>query len=349
MSIRALTILLSLLIALPAHAAAISLLNGEYREGGLTHGDIILTGGIVDGDLQRLKAILGNAANQSYNDNLVTLRLDSDGGSLSEALKISRLIRDVSIGTYVPANAVCSSVCAIIFMHGTVSLEGEKYKKRVLNAAGRLGFHAPYLSMPADTPVNVELVEEAYNVALLGVAELLETGRGIFDNGLLMQMLRRGPSDLLMVETYGQLIAWSIELEGMYDSEASVIDDAQLLMACDTLYSLDRLEFPKVTLEEAQSEIARGNRMEALGVTGEGEELLRFAMNERDGFNCNLGVSPKQDGTLRIRYFDHLNSENLERSVWRYLDASYFHDPAERFQRTAEPVVASMGSVVASR
>jgi hypothetical protein len=348
MSIRALTILFSLLVAAPAHAAAISLVNGEYWEGGLTHGDITLTGDIIDGDLQRLEAILGTAANQSYNGNLVTLRLDSGGGSLSEALKISRFIRDVSIGTYVSANAVCYSVCAIVFMHGTVSLEAEKYKKRVLSPAGQLGFHAPFLSIPENTPVDVELVEEAYNVALLGVADLLETGRGIFDDGLLMQMLRRGPSDLLMVETYGQLIAWSIELEGTHDSDESGIKDAQLLMACDTLYALDKLEFPKATLEDAQAEIAQGNRIETLGVTGEGEELLRFTVNERDGVTCNLGVSRHEDGALRIRYFDRFDPENLENSDWWYLDGSYFHPPSERFQ-TAKPIVASIGSVVASR
>ena len=66
-------------------------------------------------------------------DNVRTVRLNSNGGRIAEAQKISDLIRARGLSTYVTHQ--CVSACTIIFLGG---------KQRSLHASARLGFHQPY-------------------------------------------------------------------------------------------------------------------------------------------------------------------------------------------------------------
>ncbi len=65
-------------------------------------------------------------------DNVRTVRLNSPGGRVAEAQKISDLIRARGLSTYVTQQ--CASACTIVFLGG---------KQRFLFSAAKLGFHQP--------------------------------------------------------------------------------------------------------------------------------------------------------------------------------------------------------------
>ena len=56
----------------------------------------------------------------------------SPGGSAAAGIEIGKAIRLKSFRTYVPANVQCASACALAWLGG---------RKRLMSAAGRVGFH----------------------------------------------------------------------------------------------------------------------------------------------------------------------------------------------------------------
>ena len=66
-------------------------------------------------------------------DNVRTVRINSNGGRIAEAQKISDMIRARGLSTYVTHQ--CVSACTIIFLGGT---------QRHLHVTAKLGFHQPY-------------------------------------------------------------------------------------------------------------------------------------------------------------------------------------------------------------
>jgi hypothetical protein len=73
-------------------------------------------------------------------DNVRTVRLNSNGGRLAEAQKISDMIRARGLSTFVTNQ--CVSVCTIVFLGG---------KQRYLLSTAKLGFHQASLrGMTAD-------------------------------------------------------------------------------------------------------------------------------------------------------------------------------------------------------
>lgn len=65
--------------------------------------------------------------------NVVGLLLDSPGGRLAEAIKVSDLVRGRSLDTFVSDE--CSSACTLVFVAG---------RNRLVGQYGRLGFHGSY-------------------------------------------------------------------------------------------------------------------------------------------------------------------------------------------------------------
>lgn len=81
---------------------------------------VTLNGDITDGDTDAAEALI-RAANDS--DRLVSaVRLDSPGGSLAEAVKLSDLIRRAKLPTIVAAGSRCASACFIVFAAGLEKL-----------------------------------------------------------------------------------------------------------------------------------------------------------------------------------------------------------------------------------
>jgi peptidoglycan hydrolase-like protein with peptidoglycan-binding domain len=59
----------------------------------------------------------------------------SPGGSVAAGIEIGKAVRLKNFRTYVPANVQCASACALAWLGG---------RKRLMSAAGRVGFHAVY-------------------------------------------------------------------------------------------------------------------------------------------------------------------------------------------------------------
>ncbi len=94
----------------------------------VTEGDtagISLRGAIMPGDGERISAAL-RAAAPAY------VTLDSPGGSVSDALAIGRVLRELGSSTRVQDGTICLSACPYIFVGGT---------ERRVDDNGRLGVH----------------------------------------------------------------------------------------------------------------------------------------------------------------------------------------------------------------
>ena len=75
-----------------------------------------------------------------------TLYLHSPGGSVRDALQMSKLIRDSGINTVVPDDAYCASSCPIVFVGG---------KQRTAGTHAWLGVHQVYTSTEAQGDVHM--------------------------------------------------------------------------------------------------------------------------------------------------------------------------------------------------
>ena len=179
-----------------------------------------LTGMIEAGDLARVQAAIDALPGQDHDDRNFIICLDSPGGNLNEGFEIGCLLRQNLFGTYVDAGAECLSACAIAFMHGQVAAFEYFSSHRVLHSAGRLGFHAPSLTLggQGDDMVPLTLVDAAYTAALKTLSSLVEgaiSGSGSYDiipSNLLNEMLATPPDQMRYVETLRDAFSWKIDI-----------------------------------------------------------------------------------------------------------------------------------------
>jgi hypothetical protein len=184
-------------------------LQQTYRDGRDSTFAITLDGPIIAGDSVKVQQILDREkfTNGHFAGDRAVVQLNSDGGSFQEGLKLARLFRERNVETVVRAGARCFSACAIAFMGGSITGEEENVlSSRSVEANGKLGFHAPYLEV-SDGDYRKELVEAAYTVAIISVAELMETADKIgIQNRLLPRILRKRPNEmdtLVNVDDFG--------------------------------------------------------------------------------------------------------------------------------------------------
>lgn len=88
---------------------------------------------VVTGDIQTGDGAKFRSEASKYKDGYVLL--ESNGGSLVDAIDIGETIRLKGWGTAVINNSSCNSACALIWLAGT---------PRALSKSGRIGFHAAY-------------------------------------------------------------------------------------------------------------------------------------------------------------------------------------------------------------
>jgi len=105
-----------------AHAANIT--GGRYGDGSIMYIDII--GDIEPGDDAKVKRLINT-------QDMVIVRLTSDGGDLVTGLNIGEQVHAHNTDTY--AVKRCASVCGLIWLAG---------KTRVAEADTAIGFHSAY-------------------------------------------------------------------------------------------------------------------------------------------------------------------------------------------------------------
>jgi hypothetical protein len=122
-----------LFVAIPQASGICEILAGDVRLGQhqfkvLNNGTMLdFSGGISFGTAKEFETML------KAMDNVRTVRLNSNGGRIAEAQKISDLVRARGLSTFVTQQ--CVSACTIVFLGG---------KQRYLLSTAKLGFHQPY-------------------------------------------------------------------------------------------------------------------------------------------------------------------------------------------------------------
>jgi hypothetical protein len=167
--------------------------------------NFLLSGGIVQGDLERFKA-----SGISSGDSLC---LSSDGGDYHVGLDIAEALLGENIRTVVDKDEACYSSCANIFMGGSLMEEGYQ-PLRSMHLRATLGFHAPYIE-PSERNYASGHVRFAYASGLKAVARMMKLGNGVIPNRVILDLLEKGPSEFYTIDTVGRAQELSIELMGM--------------------------------------------------------------------------------------------------------------------------------------
>ena len=120
----------------------------------LNNGSMLdFSGGISFGTAKEFETML------KAMDNVGTVRLNSNGGRIAEAQKISDLIRARGLSTYVTRQ--CVSACTIMFLGG---------KQRYLHATARLGFHQPYFRGMTANEQRIAIAREEARLQRFGLS-----------------------------------------------------------------------------------------------------------------------------------------------------------------------------------
>lgn len=134
-------------ILIPSLSSAASLSVETWRG----HTVLKLSGAIVAGDSERFLRLAPTIPTMAHG--LPVLLLESPGGSVGEAFKLSQLMETLRFHTVVPDGARCASACAsIIFISGTY---------RTVEPFGLLGQHSCSLDGVADQKCNELLGQHA--------------------------------------------------------------------------------------------------------------------------------------------------------------------------------------------
>lgn len=158
--IGALQLLYSILcVAIPQASGIYEIMAGDVRLGQhqfkvLNNGTMLdFSGGISFGTAKEFETML------KAMDNVRTVRLNSNGGRIAEAQKISDLIRARGLSTFV--TQYCVSACTIAFLGG---------KQRFLFSTAKLGFHQPYFRGMTENEQRIAIVREEARLQRFGLS-----------------------------------------------------------------------------------------------------------------------------------------------------------------------------------
>jgi hypothetical protein len=109
----------------------------------LTAGGVLALTGTIDlGSAERFLSEV-----EARGEYVTTVRLDSPGGSVRDALAIGQTLRDRGLSTSVAAGALCASSCPLILASGV---------ERLVSSDAAVGVHQIYPSAMTGTPVDID-------------------------------------------------------------------------------------------------------------------------------------------------------------------------------------------------
>ncbi|MEP3630988.1 MAG: hypothetical protein ABJN04_13395 [Hyphomicrobiales bacterium] len=199
---------------------------------------IEIVGEIKQGDFQSFvnesKRLFPGHDGESSRRDIVCL--NSHGGSLAEGVLFSRYFTKNGVATVIRADEDCYSICAVMFMMGSVTGEGEVSTgiSRKLHVKGTLGFHRPYLPINADFNINVRALTIIYNegfnsaVDLIALANQLSTWshEPRMKPDLVEKMLSHVGNDFFVIDNVDKAGRWDITLFGFEPPKMSLIERA---------------------------------------------------------------------------------------------------------------------------
>ena len=184
-----------------------------------------ITGEIERGDFETLVASLDQLIIQNemgWTDG-TRVCLDSPGGSVYEGVRIARFFYEEGISTYVGEGAICHSICAVMFMMGTVRGDEIARHHRTLHVHGSLGFHRIYTTLEDARDYTSGDMNEMFDFGVEGVLELMSlanlrnpAGYGRMIHPDLFALMLDTPSwEMELVDTVEEVIGFDIMLDGV--------------------------------------------------------------------------------------------------------------------------------------
>ena len=146
---------------------------------------LTLTGMIEEGDSARFAEALDGA------EGLARIRLNSPGGSVQDALKIGRKVREAALSTVMEVDDICLSACPYILAAGV---------ERRLQAGAQVGVHQHYFGANVVLPAFI-----AVGDIQRGQGEVMGYLDAMGVDPLLMQPALLTPSDEIYVLTDEEL------------------------------------------------------------------------------------------------------------------------------------------------
>jgi hypothetical protein len=147
---------------------------------------IQISGEITDDTATGLEAIISRVRNTAktsqYTFTLLSVELNSPGGSVDAAMKIGRILRKEGPIVDVKSGALCLSACVLILAGGTT---------RGLD--GTIGIHRPYFPVPSGD-VSVETIKSNYQQMLQSIRTYLKEMNVV--EALADDMLRTNPEHM---------------------------------------------------------------------------------------------------------------------------------------------------------
>lgn len=199
-------VLLQLLLSIGCHSGVKPAeITTSMHEGKV---QVRLSGDIEADDLNRIRIAAGTA--EQYE-----LVLDSGGGDFQAGLEIARHVASKRITTIVPENGACFSACAFIFLAGQSDISGELPENeiaapsRYIFLSSKLGLHSPYLEW--DGPTSREVVEDAYEVAVRHISEIVSLTPTLnLDPQLLPTVLAKTRKQMFSIDTVEKAVRFDI-------------------------------------------------------------------------------------------------------------------------------------------
>ena len=175
-------------------------------------GNIIrANGSIEDGDSTKL-ARLVREKNLASGSDVYSVRLASPGGLTLEGSRLGEVIRDARLETFVARSDSCASACALAFLGGTRRYATGTGVGRRIEFGASLGFHG--FRSNADS---VQLENKTLDMSRVLTGIILDYAARMksIDLGWLARTLNVPPSDLYFVNRPIDLVALSIDVEGI--------------------------------------------------------------------------------------------------------------------------------------
>lgn len=156
-----------------------------------------LTGAIGEGDADRFAEALDRESG------VLSVRLNSPGGSVRDALAIGRLLRAADLDTGMDAQDICFSACPYVLAAGTA---------RRVDAAARVGVHQHYFGQSTVLPafLAVETIQR-------GQGEVMDYLADMGVDILLMRHALATPPDEIYVLLRDQLLEYRLATEVVVD------------------------------------------------------------------------------------------------------------------------------------
>ncbi len=207
----------SLFIATASNAADIRIVqSGNCR--------VEIEAEITRGDAARLKALSGHLlVHNGESTSGSVLCLDSPGGSVVEGLEMASFILENGVSTYIEDEAICASICAIMFMMGNYRGSEVAGLSRSMHYRAQLGFHRPYLEVDEARSYTSNDIESVYRLGLETVFDILTlantrepwgTARMI-EPELMAKITGTPGSEMFYVTTVEEAERWRIFVDGL--------------------------------------------------------------------------------------------------------------------------------------